>query len=103
MEEITTHRLRQIIKNELLNAIRNVGHSRSEYASVIRDNVSDYEVETFILTNPYFDETLAIQLTDRHFAGFHPFAKIYEYGEEGFVQQVRKWANSKEWLQLLEQ
>ncbi len=102
MEEITTHRLRQIIKNELLEAIRNFRHSRSEHASVIKENVSDYEIETFILTNLYFDETLAIQLTDRDFAGFHPFAKIYEYGEEGFVEQVRKWANSREWLRSLE-
>ena len=99
MEEITTYKLRQIIKNEILAAIGDFRQSTGEYKSVVKENVSDHEVETFILTNPYFSETLAIQLTDMDFAGFHPSAKIYEYGEEGFIELVRKWANSNEWLQ----
>lgn len=99
MQEITTYRLRQIIKDEILDAIRNFRQPRGEHKGIVKESVSDYEVETFILTNPYFGETLATQLIDQDFAGFHPSAEIYEYGEEGFVELVRKWAANNEWLQ----
>lgn len=101
MEIITAQELRNIIGEIISPTIYLYRKSKNQIPEDLNSDkeASEYEIDDFLFSNPYFDEELVSQLTDPGLLGFfHSTAKIYGNWKSEFLEKVKLWTESYYWL-----
>lgn len=101
METTNALKLRQIVGGLISPTIVDFRKSKNRKTTAVdlETLATDEEIDEFILSNPYFDEELATQLSDEGFLGFEAKeAKIHGDWKDEFVNAITKWMTSYYWL-----
>lgn len=101
MEKITAQELRNIIGELISPTIHLYRESKKVIpeGGVFQPEASDYEIDDFLFSNPYFDNDLVGQLVDPGLLGFFgKEAAIYGDWKREFIEKINLWVISYYWL-----
>jgi restriction system protein len=101
METVTAQELRNIIGEIIAPTIKLYRKAKNKIPEdlILENKASDFEIDDFIFSNPYFDSDLVRHLTDPGLLGFFVnTANIYGNWKNEFFHKVTHWSQSYYWL-----